>query len=242
MNGWSIDLYIGALNDQERTQYQILSNLQQIRQAFSNNRLYPYLTDLIQFYGTLKTIVQKSSELKEALPGNLLKIDLESKELVYEKPSLEADHMHQIEDLIIWSLPYFKSTIEEGQTIFEFVDGLLHIEEVGIMPHYRDEGYILITNHECKTLHILQFNLSVFAQANERFRSLTTKHIKCLDQPPETWSPQQIKLDLIQENKDFPNPATYYFDAELDFPYEATMLPVAKRKLMRHLSGEVGSA
>ena len=32
-----------------------------------------------------------------------------------------------------------------------------------------------------------------------------------------------------------PNPATFLMDTELDFPFDTTILPVAKRKLMRHL-------
>jgi len=242
MNTWSINLYTGALTDPERTQYQILSNLQQVRNAFSNNRLYPYLTELIQFYGSLITIIQRYTELKDAVPGRLIQIDIDRKELVYDKSGFESDHMQRIEELIVWSLPYIKSTIEEGKTIFEFVDGLLQMEEVGIMPKCLEEGYLLITDHESITLNILQFNLSIISQENDTYRSLKTKQIKRIDRKEVSRSPQQIKLELIQEKRHIPNPATYYFDADLDFPYEATMLPVAKRKLMRHLSGEIGRA
>jgi exonuclease V gamma subunit len=55
-------------------------------------------------------------------------------------------------------------------------------------------------------------------------------------------SPQAIKLDLVEERRDLPNPATYFFETQLDFPFEETMLPVAKRKLMRYLSRQEGEA
>jgi hypothetical protein len=55
-------------------------------------------------------------------------------------------------------------------------------------------------------------------------------------------SPQALKLSLMEERRELPNPATYFFDSDLDFPYEATMLPVAKRKLMRYLYADTGKA
>jgi hypothetical protein len=46
----------------------------------------------------------------------------------------------------------------------------------------------------------------------------------------------------MEENQDLPNPATYFFDTEEVFPYERTMLPVVKRRLMRHLHEQGGVA
>jgi hypothetical protein len=49
----------------------------------------------------------------------------------------------------------------------------------------------------------------------------------------------------VEERDDLPNPATYYFNTDVDVPYEPTMLPVVKRMLMRHLhehGGIAGSA
>jgi hypothetical protein len=40
---------------------------------------------------------------------------------------------------------------------------------------------------------------------------------------------------LIAEHRELPNPATYLCQTELDFPFQETILPVAKRKLLRRL-------
>ena len=42
-------------------------------------------------------------------------------------------------------------------------------------------------------------------------------------------------LELIEANRDLPNPATYLFETDLDFPFNETILPVAKRKFLRGL-------
>ena len=242
MADWNIDLFTGAAYDYERAQYQILSNLQHVRQEFSNNRIYPHLGQLINIYGTLQTIVQKTESLKDALPGKIKEIDLQNKEIIYDKSDLDNDQMIAVEELIQWSLPYIKDAIDEGKTIFEFVEENLHMEEVGIVPSYVQEGYLIVPDHEGHELHVLQYSLSIFSGVQERYRTLRTSHVRSISVSVVVPSPQMLKMSLMEERKEMPNPATYFFDSDLDFPYEATMLPVAKRKLMRYLYTGTGKA
>lgn len=242
MGGWNLDLFTSAIDDFESAQYRILSNLQHARKQFANNRIYPYLGELIQIYGTLQTIVNSSEGLRDALPGRIKDVDLDSQEVVYEQPELEKDQMLAVEDLIQWALPYIQDAIDEGKTIFEFVEDNLHMEEVGIVPSYVQEGYLFVPDHENSDLHILQYTMSIFTGPNERYRSLRTSHVRSIRQQQVRHSPQTLKLSLMEERRDLPNPATYCFDFDLNFPYEETVLPVAKRKLIRYLFAEEGKA
>jgi hypothetical protein len=47
---------------------------------------------------------------------------------------------------------------------------------------------------------------------------------------------EQIKLNLIKQWKDLPNPATYLFLGDYPMPFHETLLPVSKRLLMRIVS------
>lgn len=241
MKGWTLDLFTGAVQDYERAQYQILGALQQARKHFAENRIYPHLGELINLYGTLQTIVQRSEGLRNALPGRIREVDLENQEILYDKPELDQDQLHVVEELIMWALPQIKSAIEEGRTIFEFVEENLLIEEVGIVPSYVQEGYLLVSDHENRQLHILQYNFSIFSGATERYRSLRTTFVRSVADSVQV-TPRGLKLSLMEERRELPNPATYFFDTDLDFPFEPTMLPVAKRKLMRYLFGDGGVA
>lgn len=242
MTGWNLDLFTSAVHDYERAQYQILSELQHARKAFAQNRIYPHLGALIHLYGTLQTIVQQSESLKDALPGRIKEVDLETQAVVYEKPELSRDQMRVVEELIHWALPHIQAAIEEGRTIYEFVEDNLHLEEVGLVPSYVQEGYLLLPDFEAGQVHILQYSLSIFTGTDERFRSLKTTHLRSVPHSAVRFSPRSLKLALMEENRELPNPATYYFETDLDFPFEPTMLPVAKRKLMRHLYGRRGVA
>lgn len=242
MTGLRLEHFIGAAGDLEGAQYRILSGLQRARQAFSRNIIYPHLGELIKLHGSLRGIIRRMEDVQKAQPGALSGIDLEASRLVYDKPAVESDGMEMVEDLIRWSLPQVQTVIDEGGLIFDFVEDNIHLEEVGILPSYIEEGYLLLPDPQQQQLHILQYALSVLTHAGERFRGLKTAHVKSIPQRSVLPSPQSIKLDLLSEKRDLPNPATYFFTTSLDFPYESTILPVAKRKLMQYLMRQGGVA
>ena len=47
---------------------------------------------------------------------------------------------------------------------------------------------------------------------------------------------ENIKSELIKIRSELPNPAVYSIETELKFPVEETLLPVAKRRLVRYIS------
>jgi hypothetical protein len=49
---------------------------------------------------------------------------------------------------------------------------------------------------------------------------------------------EQIKAELIARRTGFDHPAVYSIETSLKFPVDETLLPVAKRTLVRYLSGK----
>lgn len=240
MTTLNLELFTSAVADLEQAQYKIMGGLQRVRQAFAGNQIYPHLGELIELHTTLRTIMQRSEDLEGALPGRVTGVDLENEKVRYEWPELDRGEMADVKHLIAWTLPKIQDAIEEGRTIFEFVDENMRLEEVGLVPSYTQEGYLIVPDQEASAWHILQYSLSIFTGADEEYRSLRTAHVKSLAHGRVQPSPRDVKLNLVAERRELPNPATYFFDTDLDFPYEPTMFPVAKRKFMRHLFQQGG--
>lgn len=237
MSDLNLGLFLRASDDFEHAQYRVLTGLQQVRRSFSATRIYPFLGELIHLHGTLQGIVRQLSELREAGPREIKGVDLHAQRIVFEQSRKGDEHLEFVEDLISWALPHIRETIEEGRTIFEFVEDHLAIEPVGIVPAYVEEGYLLLPDEEQGVLHVLQYALSIITGANERYRSLRTTHVRQVSTSPVAPSPHRLKLELLETHRDLPNPATYYCTPRIDFPFEATLLPVAKRLFTRHLAG-----
>ena len=75
---------------------------------------------------------------------------------------------------------------------------------------------------------------------SETHRALKTVHCKSVSEENVDANPSTIKLELIEERRDLPNPATYFSNIDLHIPYQETLLPVVKRRLVRRLAAESG--
>jgi hypothetical protein len=239
MDALSLDLFTEAIQDVERTQYRILARLQKARRAFEADRVYPHLEQLVGLYRTLQTVVEETERVRQS-GGRVSGIDWDNRVLTYEWPEMGNDEVSVVEDLIRWALPHVQDAIEAGRSVYEHVDESLEMETVGIVPSYLEEGYFMVPARREGALHVLRYTLSIFRDDEEQYRMLKTAHCKSVPQSGVDVHPGSVKLGLLEERRDLPNPATYHFDTRLAVPYQETLLPIVKRRLMRHLSADPG--
>ncbi|MEP0823011.1 MAG: hypothetical protein HRF44_09180 [Ignavibacterium sp.] len=232
MHPLSLETFLAAGRDQESNEYRVLQGLKVLTAEFVHNRLYPALSELIDLLHALKALVQESSSLDQHLPRKLSGINLQEKKLTYDAHPLSGSDFSRVMDLIRWAIPRVEEAVEEGMKIYDFVDENLHIEEVGILPMYKEEGYYFVPENSEEILHLLRYETSLFTSGHEQFRTLKTSIVDSVPRGIVSPSPESIKLDLIERNRDLPNPATFLCETTLEFPFQATILPVAKRKLL----------
>lgn len=234
----NVDLFVQVQSDFEERQYRILATLKQISEDFQHNKIYPHLSHLAELFHTLNDIKNRLQDLRSKFPKRIKKIDFVNREIEHEVIFVDGSDLKKVEELIEWALPYIQAKIEEGKTIYEFVNGSIELKEVGIVPGYVDEGYFFVPDNEASKLLLFQYEVSIFKSSTDQYRSLKTSFLKSLEQRQVLRSPNSIKLDLINEFKKLPNPATYSFQTDLDFPFRETIFPVTKRKLMKQLYQE----
>ncbi len=235
MSAITLEMFLGARKDYELSQYHILSGLQKVRREFSQNRIYPPLSDLIELIRTLRTITQGSQGIRSELPRRVIGFDMKTQRVLYEPMELDDDTLAAIEELINWALPRIQTAIEEGQTIFNFVDEHLELAEVGLLPSYTEEGYLLIPELKGRALHVVRYEVSILSGPDQNYRNLKTWTVRTLPMDDLGLTPARVKHDLIEQFQELPNPATYIVSTELDFPFAETILPVAKRKFIRRM-------
>lgn len=236
MEKLAIEMFVTGGSDVESRQYRILRCLKEYYNEFSRNRLYPAFKYLLDVTSTLEELVEKKEDMEGRFPQHLAGVDIEHRQLIYDPAVERNSEFQQAMDLIRWALPQLKKAIDEAINIYHFVDDHIGIEEVGIMPVYKEEGYWTVPDTKEQQLYLLRYEVSLFASTSERFRQLKTTVLEKLDLPLLRKSPETLKLEVLERYRDLPNPAMYVCETDLDFPYEATILPIAKRKLMAQLS------
>jgi hypothetical protein len=84
-------------------------------------------------------------------------------------------------------------------------------------------------------MDVYRYQITVFENANEKFRGVHTQYIESETKGiGRTF--EQLKLDLIKRYKELPNPATYMILTNIKFPYQHTLLPIAKRLLVKYIN------
>ncbi|HEX9657118.1 MAG TPA: hypothetical protein VGB89_09445 [Bacteroidota bacterium] len=232
MASLNLSMFTSGNQDLEWRQYQIQQGLKEAYDEFSRNRLYPTLRDLIDLHNAVADLLQKLDDMEEHLPRSLKEVNLVEGKLVYDSLPHGGTDMDDLATLITWAIPLLKHAIEEGMEIYNFVDEHVSIDQVGILPVYLEEGYWFVPDKKLSFLYLLRYEVSLFSSTTERYRALKTRILESIEEPRLHRSPESYKHGLMERYPDLPNPATFLSETDIDFPFQETMLPVAKRKLM----------
>jgi hypothetical protein len=223
-----------GLIDFEYKKYMLMSYFQEVSKSFGRVRLYPALSDLVFHYQNLITVKENKQLMYENFPKEISKADFKKLTLVYKELIMDDKIMTELEDILSFAIPEFKKYLEEGKDIYQYIEQNMEISPIGITPLRNEEGYVFLLQPDARDTNVYEYQVSIFESAKERYRGIHMKHVesmrKSLGATYET-----LKIDLIRRYTKLPNPATYLIESRVRCPVEETLLPVAKRLLMKHI-------
>ena len=218
--------------DFEYKKYILLAYLQEVKKYFDETKLYPPLTEIVTHYENVIRFKETRSNFIAQLPKLLNGIDMGNQKLNYESMMDNDTILAEIESIIDFSIPQFLLHLEQGKDIFDFVEKALHIEPIGVVPLQNKFGYLLIKSNDSIGTRVYEYHVSVIEQPRERISSLKTNFIKSYEQSlSHTF--HHIKSDILQEYKVYSNPAVFGIESDEVFPFDETILPVAKRLFLK---------
>ena len=221
--------------DFELKKYTLLAYLQEVSKCFTENKLYPQLADIVFHYNNIIAFRENKKYLQEHFPKKLTGIQMEKLQLLYEQMIEDDELMQELEDIIHYSAGKIKGAIHSGKEIYEFVEEKININPVGIIPLDTQEGYFFLSSGNVKSTRVYHYRLSIFEKHDEKYRSIKTAFIdNRIRSISSTY--EHFKSELIRQRKDLPNPAVYSIETELTFPIDETLLPIAKRSLVKFIS------
>jgi len=228
---WFAEGYI----DFELKKYTLLAYLKEINKYFHESKLYPQLSDIIFHFNNLIAFRENKKFLQEHFPKKLTGIQMEKLQMLYEQMIQDDELMQELEDIINYSAGEMKGTINNGVEIYEMVEDKIIINPIGIIPLDTKEGYFFLNTTSQKQTLVYHYRLSFFEKHDEKYRSMKTAYVNSWDKN-FTNTFESIKSELIKYRHQLPNPAVYSIQIELGFPVEETLLPVAKRSLVKFIS------
>ncbi|MCX2741048.1 hypothetical protein [Pontibacter anaerobius] len=235
MNTLPVNWLTEGLLDFEYKKYLLLAYLQAAKTEFGKQRLYPIFSDLIMHYRNLMQVKEHKQLVYESFPQRISRADFEKLELVYKKIVQDDETMEQIEEIIQYATPLFSQALEEGKELYDFVERHLEISPVGITPIYHNEGYLFLESYPGKETRVYVYHITVFENTYEKYRGISTQHLQTVRRGL-TLTHEHLKAQLIKERKELPNPATFAAVSSYPVPLEQSLLPIAKRSLVKYVT------
>ena len=230
---WFAEGYI----DFELKKYTLLAYLQEVNKQFSESKLYPLLSDIIFHFNNIVSFRENKKLMQEHFPKKLTGLQMEKLQVLYEQMIEDDELMQELEDIINYSATTMKTTINSGVEIYELVEDKITISPIGLIPLDNKEGYFFLNTTANKETMVYHYRLSLFEKHDEKYRSMKSTYVN-------SWSRsfvntfENIKSELIRYRSHLPNPAVFSIEAALSFPVEETLLPIAKRSLVKYISGQ----
>ena len=224
-----------GLIDFEYKKYILLSYLQSVKSYFDDKKLYPYLADLVFHYKNLHSIKQNKELLFENFPRKIARADFKKLKIHYQKLVEDDSLMKEMEQILSFAIPTLKNTLDEGRGLYEHIEEQLEVEPIGICPLYANDGYLLINEQAKKITQVYQYKITIFENVDEKYRGIHTKYLETVHKKLSRTF-ESLKLELIKKYPDLPNPATYLVDIKQDMPFHETVMPIAKRLLVKYIS------
>ncbi|REK36312.1 MAG: hypothetical protein DWQ44_02495 [Bacteroidetes bacterium] len=222
--------------DFEYKKYVLLAYLQKVSENFTDHRLYPYLSDLVGHYRSLKALREGKHNLFSQFPETMVRTDMEKFHVIYEKLIQDDGLMQELENILEFSIPQMEIYLNEGKKIYDFLEDKLKIFPVGLIPLNKEEGYMLLRTGNSTDTLVYNYAITIFENPTEKYRAIHVSYIASYEKSICV-TYEAIKSDLIQYNKILPNPATYVIESDLDIPFDETFLPMAKRSLVKWIAG-----
>lgn len=224
-----------GLIDYEYKKYILLAYLKKVQENFTDRKLYPTMSDLLFHFKNLSLLKENKKLLYENFPKRISRADFEKLEILYEEIVKDDEIMKELENIISFALPKFREHLNTGKDIYDSIEDNISISPVGLCPLDPKVGYmfIYVDNHP-ETL-IFEYQVSIFESADEKYRGI---HTNFVDSVRKTLANtfESIKIELIRKNNSLSNPGTYLINAHKNYPFQETLMPIAKRMLIKYIT------
>ncbi|WMJ74257.1 hypothetical protein RCC89_13925 [Cytophagaceae bacterium ABcell3] len=228
--GWLTE----GLIDFEYKKYILLAYFKYVKKNFGEKKLYPLLSDLVFHYKNLLDIKDNKKIIYENFPKEISRADFEKLQIIYKKLVDDEGVMKEIEDILSFSIPKFRESLSEGKDIYEDIADKIKISPIGISPLYPDEGYVFLTQPDERHAKVFEYQVTIFESSDEKYRGIHMNFLESISKGIGNTF-ESLKIELVRKYKKLPNPATFLIESNVRCPFQETLLPIAKRMLVKHI-------
>ena len=223
--------------DFEYKKYILLNYLNQINEKFYKQKLYPFISQIMNHYQQLIHIKENKSSLQQQFPQKAVGINFQKLALTYETLLKDDEKMDEIEQIIRYAIPQMHHTIQQGKNLYNKVEKSLWIFPVGVNTLYEKEGVLFLQPLKQKVKiyrYVMGQVLKEDQHKKEPYISVYFEYI-CTEKPSYTEVLEETKRKFLKKYSGLRYSSVFGAVSKKYYPVEETLLPITKRMLAQHI-------
>jgi hypothetical protein len=231
MNRLSKNWIVEPIFDYEYKTYQALAYSTKAERSFDESKLFPYLSDLKRHIDLLRYYRSSVLGLESGIRTDLLGMDPETLELIYEKPA--SDEVSEfLKEILNFALDKFCPVYRRG---LEEKDDLLRqirISPVGLLKPDSWGGLIFI--EKLHRTRVYRYNYRVIRRphADEAYKDVKTRFIEELKTGMFP-NYRNLKLEFLKSLDWEYELNAFLVETQTEIPTFETLIPVVKEHLIQ---------
>ena len=224
-------------SDWETNRYTLLQTVNSWQNDIRKNRLYPALDYSWQLQNKFNDILSENIESKYWLEKEVKGAFIDDRLVVLEKAHQISFQLDNLIDFVKWGLNQNIEILDEAEIIKQFVYENITVTSCCNSDKYRGKGYILIPDNKIKVYKIYIYELSINWLVNEPVEYLDLELLRSVPFEFVQGSTSQLMSEFIEHSQKLYDPMVYICESDLDFPFNETILPITKAKLLDLVNG-----
>ena len=215
--------------DFEYKSYILLDYLQDVDKMFEMNMLYPVFSD-IEFHLKNLESFRTTRELIVNRTKSIRKVDFDKMTILYDMPDDTVNFMN-VNKTVFFAEAKFQEYYNKGKKIYQEIDNNIHMKFIGIVPNYRDHGFLIINMLD--DARIYKYEIGKVYLENQNYIILDEIDIQRISLM-NTY--ENIKQGLLKKYTNYSNPAVLAAEIYKTYPIKEGIIPVTRRKLAAYIN------
>jgi hypothetical protein len=224
-------------SDWETNQYLLLRKIKDWQKQLSENIVYPVLEEARLVKDKLDDLLIENINSKSWLEKEVRGILIEDHIIVQDKAKHISSELDKLINYVEWAIENVEYIIREATIIFNFIKSDLKIYRLTNEDKYRGKGYFVITDNKKEVVKIFLYEMLINWTDEHPTESIEFTLLRSIPGILLDCSMESLMEQFIQHSQKMYKPMVYVCETDLDFPFNETMLPAVKERLLKEISG-----
>lgn len=223
-------------SDWETNQYLLLRKIKEWQDLLSRNIVYPVLQESEAVKDKLDDLLIENISSKSWLEREVKGILIEDQIIVQDKAQHISTELDRLINYVEWAIENVEYIIREARIIFDFVKDEISVDKLNSDEKYKGKGYFVVQDNKKEVVKIYLYEMIISWNYDHPAENIKFTLLRSIPSLLLDCSIEELMERFITHSQRMYKPMVYICQTDLDFPFNETILPALKAKLLKEIT------